>query len=167
MNDDETMDAPADDGDELCDQQRWIDELLRSKEASELESASSDMHVALAMAIGKRRRRAVVRRSLAVAAAASLAIAAAWQYRAAPRAVAPGFARGSNHQAVLHHEATPWQSQPLQQAMFVTDGSAIAVPLTSDDAQVSIVQVYPTTTTQRRWRRELSLFAGPTGQDGG
>jgi hypothetical protein len=52
-------------------------------------------------------------------------------------------------------------------AAFVANGDAIAVPLASEDPAVTVVQLYPTTTTERRWRRELSLYAGSSGQDGG
>jgi hypothetical protein len=108
------------------------------------------------------------------AAAASIAILAAVHFNAAPRAAAPRFARGSNGQADIYRNSTPRLNRGLQNMVtsepkvtFITDGDAIAVPLASDGAQVSIVRLYPTTTTERRWQRELSLSAGHAGQDGG
>jgi anti-sigma factor RsiW len=159
---------------EAVGQQRWIDSLLRSTDAAEEETLRGYVRVGAMKVISRARRRTRIRRSLiaATAAAASLVMLAAWQFTSRPSA--PGFARGSNNEAIARRNVIPRQSRGLQntvnggsEATFVTDSDAIAVPLASGDAQVSIVQVYPTTTTERRWQRELSLSAGRAGQDGG
>jgi hypothetical protein len=51
-------------------------------------------------------------------------------------------------------------------ASFASAGSAIAVPLASGDPQVTIVQLFPTVTAQRRWAREAAMRStaiSPTG----
>jgi anti-sigma factor RsiW len=158
---------------EAIEQLRWVDSLLQSGDAAEEAVFPGSARVNALKAISSARHRTRVRRSLiaGTAAAASIVMLAAWQFSSRPSA--PGFARGLNHQTIAQDDATPRQSRGLQaagtltEATFVTDGDAIAVPLVSDDAQVSIVQVYPTTTTERRWRRQLYLSAGAAGQDGG
>ena len=153
---------------EAVEQQRWIDGVLQSSDAGEEEVLCDSARVVALQAISRSRRRTHIRRALigATAAAVSIAILAVGRFNSAERFAAPGFARGSNNEAIVRN-APPRQSRGLQEASFVTDGSTIAVPLASDDAQVSIVQLYPTTTTERRWQRELSLSAGRAGQDGG
>lgn len=167
---------------ETIDQQRWMDGLLRSTEAEALETAPTAVANELSGRVVRLRRRVVARRSLAVAAAASLAAVALWRFVGVSQheelVEAPDLARRSNEQARVDHAAPPRQSRGLQSAgkapaesqnaaTFVSVGDAIVVPVASDDAQVSIVKVYPTTTAERRWRRELSLYAGLSGQDGG
>jgi hypothetical protein len=163
------------------DEQRWIDGLLRSPIARDLEAAPGAVADAVGGTILRLRRRTAARRLIGVAAAASVAAIAAWHFAGQridkTMVAAPGSARGPNQQAKVEREATLRQSRGLLRATpdekeanaatFVTTGDAIAVPVASDDAQVSIVKVYPTTSTERRWRRELSLNAGIPGQDGG
>lgn len=171
MNNDDTT---TDDGQDAADLQQWIDGLLRSSDAAELEAAPQAIHFVASAAINERRRRQRRRRSLVgVAAAAAIAAIAMWSPTTNPpvaKTVAPGSAGGSNDQATIHPAATPGQRPGLQNvpqiARFETNGETIAVPLASDDPQVSIVQLYPTTTTERRWRRELamqSVVAEPNG----
>jgi hypothetical protein len=170
MNDDTINTTDREDASDL---QQWIDGLLRSGDAAELEAAPATTHVAATSAIKKFRTRRIRRHSLAVFASAAAAITAIslWAPPAPPDPVAPGSARGSNDQATVHRSATPGQRPGLQIvapiARFVTNGEIIAIPLASDDPQVSIVKLYPTTTTERRWRRDTSLYARHTGQDGG
>jgi predicted anti-sigma-YlaC factor YlaD len=159
---------------EAVEQQVWIDDLLQSSDAAEEESLSVSAGVAARKAILSARRRTHVRRSLIAATAAACIAVIALHYVAAPPHAAPGDARGSKHQAIVQRDTIRQQSWARQnmtnsepEATFVTDGAAIAVPLASGDAQVSIVQLYPTTTTQRRWQRESTQFAGRAGQDGG
>jgi hypothetical protein len=166
------------DREDAGDLQQWIDNLLRSSEAAELERAPESAHVAAATAIRHFRRRQVRRRSLAVfaAAAAMVGAIAMWPNAPLPRRDGPGLARpvlvGS--QAAPHDIENSSPSPSLQRrgirpakAAFVTNGDTIAVPLESDDPAVTVVRLYPTTTTERRWRRELSLYAGSSGQNGG
>ena len=43
------------------------------------------------------------------------------------------------------------------QATFVSTTDAIVVPLESPSSDVTVVQVYPTTDTERHWRLEAVL----------
>jgi hypothetical protein len=162
---------------ESVEQQQWIDGLLQSPEATALEATPAGMADRVEGKVFRLRRRRMVGRAM-IAAAASIAAVALWHFaetRSDEQMIAtPGFARGSNQQAAVQREATPRRSRGLQgttaaekQAAFVSTGDAIVVPVASDDAQVSIVKVYPTTAAERRWRRELTLNAGRAGQDGG
>jgi anti-sigma factor RsiW len=149
-------------------EQRWIDGLLRSPEAQDLEAAPPAAVDAVGGTILRLRRRTAARRLIGVAAAASVAAIAAWHF-SGPRneqrpLQAPSFAQKSNSRAI---QETTGPVESAKAATFVTTGDAIAVPVASDDAQVSIVKVYPTTSTERRWRRELFLNADRAGQDGG
>jgi hypothetical protein len=170
MNHDDTTNTTGN-GQDASDLQRWIDGLLQSTEAAELEVAPATTHVAANDAINQLRRRQIRRRSLAVvAAAAAIAAISLWTPPAPRELTAPGSARGSNDQAIIHRHATPGQRPGLQDvaqvARFESNGETIAIPLASDDPQVSIVKLYPTTTTERRWRRESRLqtaFAEPYG----
>lgn len=166
MNHDDTNKTT--DREDASDLQQWIDGLLRSGDAAELEATPATMHLAATAAIKKFRSRRARRHSLAVfAAAAGIAAISLWAPPAPPDPIAPGSARGLNEQATDHRDATPGERPGLQNipqlARFETNGETIAIPLASDDPQVSIVQLYPTTTTERRWRRDTSLYAGASG----
>jgi predicted anti-sigma-YlaC factor YlaD len=162
------------------EEQQWIDGFLRSPEAVEAEKTPADVLQKVAAGMYAARRRRILRRSLVGAAAAAVIGAIAfWQLaaeRTPQRIAAPGSAGGSTYQSDIKLAATPRQSRGLKKdvqvhelaaASFIPSNDAIAVPVASDDDEVSIVQLYPTTTTERRWRRELSLNAGLAGQDGG
>jgi len=161
MNHDDATNTTAD-REDASDLQHWIDELLRSGEAAELEAAPESAQVAAATVIRQFRRRQVRRRSLAVfaAAAAMIGAIAMWPNAPLPRREGPG-------EELARPLVAQVPAAPMPKASFVTSGDAIAVPLESDDPAVTVVQLYPTTTTERRWRRELSLYAGASGQDGG
>jgi hypothetical protein len=188
MNHDDATNTTAD-REDASDLQQWIDNLLRSSEAAELEIAPESAHVATATVIRQFRRRQVRRRSLAVFAAAAAMVGAVAMWPNAPllRREGPGkglarpllvqtpAAQHNVEQPSPIHSSLPRVARGVLQergikspkAAFVTNGDSIAVPLESDDPAVTVVQLYPTTTTERRWRRELSLYAGSTGQDGG
>jgi anti-sigma factor RsiW len=165
---------------ETVEQQRWIDGLLRSPEAAVVEAASADMADRVEGKVFRLRRRRMVGRAM-MAAAASITAIALWHFtnqRSGEQIIAaPDLSRGLNEQAGGQRAATSPQTRGQQAvrmhpgienaAKFVSTGDAIVVPVASDDAQVSIVKVYPTTTAERRWRRELTLNAGRAGQDGG
>jgi hypothetical protein len=171
MNHDDTNSTTGD-REDASDLQQWIDGLLRSNDAAELEAAPLTTHVVATSAIKKYRSRRTRRHSLAVfAAAAAITAIALWAPSTPPDSSALGSARGPNDQAIVHRSATPGKTPGLQDiapiARFETNGETIAIPLASDDPQVSIVKLYPTTTTERRWRRESTLYARHSGQDGG
>jgi anti-sigma factor RsiW len=157
------------------DEQRWIDGLLQSPEASALEVApvglaGSDFGQAVHF-----RRRKIARRSVAAAAAASLAAVALWRFVGQAQheklAEAPGFTQGANEFASASRAVTSRQSrEPAEDknaATFISTDDAIAVSLPSSDSDVSIVQLYPTTDVQRREQRQLSHNAYSFGLDGG
>jgi anti-sigma factor RsiW len=168
-------------------QQAWIDSLLQSPELLQRESAPASLLLAASQSISVSRRRITVRRAFAAtaAAAATIAAIAVWQAAAirgpSNHASAPGSARGSIHAAASQPKSTTLQSRGLQEnaehtsllatrasaATFVSDSDAIAVPLSSEDAQVSIVKVYPTTIAEGRVHGASLLNAGRLGQDGG
>ncbi len=167
MNHDDTS-KMTEEREDASDLQQWIDGLLRSSDAAEVDAAPATLHVAATFAIKKFRSRRARRHSLAVlAAAAAIAVIILWAPPTPPELAAPGSARGSNDQATVHRSATPGQRPGLQNvaqvARFETNGETIAIPLASDDPQVSIVKLYATTTTERRWRRDTSLYAGASG----
>jgi anti-sigma factor RsiW len=137
---------------DAVDEQRWIDELLRSDEAAAIETAPKI--VALPTVRTRRRR-------LALAAAAVVIAATAVLLFPLPGREGLGEGRPTNAQAPTpdrspssNHVAT---RQGSSSAAFVSAGSSIAVPVASDDPHVTIVQLYPTVTALRRWQREAEL----------
>jgi hypothetical protein len=165
---------------EAIDEQRWIDALLRSDEAPALEAAP-------ALRIWFRGKR-MHRRVLVAAAAATIAAIAAWQAVDAPlpRREGPGeglaeqvaqppdtdttvperLAQVAPQSDMAAMDAGPSPSPSLQgrripepTATFVSTNSAIAVPIASDDPQVTIVKLYPTTAAARRMALEIAVHA--------
>jgi len=154
---------------ESVTQQRWIDGALRADEVA-TQTASSTLLTVTAEAITNVRRKQRLRRMLAgsLAAAASVALLAAWQLREPP--LAPGSAGGSVTAPIdiAQRNATPRQSRGLEDepsasskiaATFTAGGSGIAIPVASDSPDVTIVQFYPTTEADRRLQRQRELEA--------
>jgi len=177
MNHDGTTNTTAE-REDASDLQQWIDGLLRSSDAAELEAAPATTHAAATSAIKQLRRYRKRRQALAVfASAAAIAAIATWFISPLPRR--EGTEEGLKTPLVHRTPEAPTTienpspSPSLQGrginvvARFESNGETIAIPLASDDPQVSIVQLYPTTTTERRWRRESTLYARHSGQDGG
>lgn len=154
---------------EAAAQQRWINAALRSDEIAE-HAAPMVVLAATANTIAAMRRQQRVRRLLvgSLAAAASLALLAAWQMRE-PTA-APGSAGGPVAMPVdvVQRDATPRQSRGLQEdvptsvksvATFTAGGNGIAIPVASESPEVTIVQFYSTTEGDRRMQRQRELEA--------
>lgn len=154
---------------ESVTQQRWIDGALRADEVA-TQTASSTLLTATAEAITTVRRKQRLRHMLAgsLAAAASVALLAAWQLRDSP--LAPGSAGGAaaTPNDIAQHDATPRQSRGRLEethtpaktaATFTAGGSGIAIPVASDSPDVTIVQFYPTTEADRRLQRQRELEA--------
>lgn len=163
---------------EAVEEQQWIDGLLRSPAAVELELPLT----AVAIPFVRIRRR----RILAVAAAVALFAATAALLFPLPRreglgegrptvADARDAASESDSATALRSVATGDRAQLLPSlsgrgisgAEFVSSGSSIAVAVPSDDPQVTIVQLYPTVTASRRWAREAELRANALPPNGG
>lgn len=161
---------------EAVDEQAWIDSLLQSDAAAALESAP-------VLRLRPRRRRWLVAAAAAVVAMAALAPlprrerlgegrpTSPQAHKSEPAAAAATNPRNSTPNdeseatsATLATAGNPSPNPSLlgtgieeAAAQFVSRGDAIAVPLPSDDPQVTVVQLYPTTTARRRaaWRQSL------------
>jgi hypothetical protein len=145
---------------EAVEQQGWIDNLLGSDVAAELEPAPFALHDSL-RALPTRRRKNIRVTAFAVATAASLLIAVGW-------IAMQGQPVDTVHDQVvkpaIDHPISPTDVTPAlandsirPRATFVSSGDSIAVPVESTDDNVTIVQLYPTTQTERRLQRELAL----------
>jgi anti-sigma factor RsiW len=142
---------------EAVAQQRWIDNLLHSNEFASIEPLPAGLRETLRRSNTKSRQTTHLI-ACGLAAAATIAI------------VAVGWTLKLNRQAAVFRASTATQTtaqvNPLnpnssnsasRRATFVSNGDTIAVPLESGDDEVTIVQLYPTTETERRTRRELAL----------
>jgi hypothetical protein len=165
---------------EAVNQQQWIDDLLRSDEAAELDGPPP---ATLRMRCPSRRR------IVAAAIAASMAAALAAPFIPLPRR--EGLAEGLEARATLQTPeagaptapdlshgspppaANPSPSPSLQGrgigdepiATFASNGNAIAVPLAGDDAEVTVVRLVPTVAA--RVRRVHLTSAQPFPNQGG
>lgn len=154
---------------EAVEQQRWLDGVLRSPRAAELESAPRSALAKVAAAADRRRRVAV-----AVALAAALAAIAAWPAsRVAPPetpeegllsvAAAPG-----HHPAeTTEHPSSGPSDGASAPARFVSTGDAIVVPVAVESPDVTVVQVYSTVDAQRRTHLAAELSALTAELNGG
>jgi hypothetical protein len=161
MNHDDTNTTDCEDASDL---QQWIDGLLRSSDAAELEAAPPKTHLAATSAIKKFRSHRARRRSLAVfaAAAAVAGIFVMWPNRSLPRREEVGKELATP--LVVHMPKAPAKVENLSpgpslqgRGMFVASGDAIAVELSSSAPDVTIVQLHPTTLAQRRAQTDLVL----------
>jgi hypothetical protein len=161
---------------EMVEQQRWIDAALRADEVTR-HTAPATVLTATAEAIRIARRKQRLRRMLAggFAAAASVALLAAWQLR--EPSAAPGSAGGSVAMPVdvVQRDATPRRNRGQEEesqaqgaevatatksvATFTAGGSGIAIPVASESPEVTIVQFYSTTEADRRMQRQRKLEA--------
>jgi anti-sigma factor RsiW len=146
---------------EAVDEQQWIDDLLQSPARMQIEptpAASLD-----SFRIAPARRRRALQAACGLAAAAALLVAVGW----------PMLNRQARHPSVaeVQNVTVNEPSQivdPVQpQATFVTTADSIVVPVDSPSTDVTVVQVYPTTDTERRWRLEQSLLSISTKSNGG
>jgi hypothetical protein len=163
MNHDDTNSTTGD-REDASDLQRWIDGLLRSGDAAELEAAPATTHAAAMTAITQLRRHQRRRRTLAVFAAAAAVAGVIAMWPNAPLARREWTGEGLATPLVIRAPkapATVENSSPspsLQgRGMFVASGDAIAVELASPAPEVTIVQLHPTTIAQRRAQTDLFL----------
>jgi anti-sigma factor RsiW len=144
---------------EAIEEQRWIDGLLQSPRRAEFEKAPTIMESIRAVITREDRR--TLRIAYSLATAAVLLIGLGWV------ALRDYVLHQKHHgQDVAIIEA---QRNPTHQrfATFVSTTDAIVVPIESSADDVTIVQVYPTTETERQQRLEQSLSIASTNRDGG
>jgi anti-sigma factor RsiW len=144
------------------DQQQWIDDLLQSPERVQLERPSVTILDSFRGSVAQRRRR-VMQAACSLAAAATLLVAVGLvklnrQANELLKSDEPGV-------AVTEPDHAPTPAQPP--ATYVSSSDAIVVPVESPSDDVTIVQVYPTTDTERRWRLEQSFLSASTESNGG
>ncbi|NOY40615.1 MAG: hypothetical protein GXP26_02090 [Planctomycetes bacterium] len=152
MNNEPNKNAPDDDF------QHWIDRLLTSDHAT--ATAPTTLHHRIGKKLRHQRRRSLAWKT-AAATAATLALVALFQQPpvsvdrkvvSQPKTPPPTITNPTPPSPQLPAPHTPV-------ATFIARGDMIAIPLKSNDPQVTIVQVYPTTITHRRWRREAAQRA--------
>jgi anti-sigma factor RsiW len=147
---------------ETIDEQNWIDGLLQSPARIQIEHTPTRVLDSLRPSAAQRDRRKL-QAAYGFAAAAVLLIGLGWF--TLRRHGMPPKASVTQDVAVVHAAHVPAREQP--QATFVASTDAIAVSLESPSTDVTIVQVYPTTDTERRWRLEQSLLSATTEPNGG
>jgi anti-sigma factor RsiW len=155
---------------EAVEQQKWIDNLLGSDVAAELEPAPFALHDSL-RALPTRRRKNIPVTAFAVATAASLLTAVGW---IAMQSQPVDTVHDQVVKPSIRHPVSPTDVTPAlannttrPRATFVSSGDSIAVPVESTDDDVTIVQLYPTVQTERRLHRELALQATLLDSNGG
>jgi anti-sigma factor RsiW len=147
---------------DALDEQRWIDDQLRSPGRIQLEQSPTLLVASIRKSLTQQRRKRL-RAACGLAAAAVLLIAAGW-LKLNREATGPITERANSVAAV---EAVHSPPRPRPQATFESTTDAIVIPLESPDPDVTVVQVYPTTATERRWRMELVISETSTISNGG
>lgn len=132
--------------------QQWVDGLLTAEEA--VPVAPESLRWEVRRELNRKRWNTWVWRG--VAAAAALGTVLLWP------SDAPVSGDRQLVQTPTPATTTQTASPSAPVATFVGRGDLIVVPLESSDPTVTIVQVYPSTITQRRWQREAALRAALT-----
>ncbi len=158
---------------DAVDEQQWINGLLRSPAAVELELPLAPPTLPI--------RKPARRRVLLVAMAAALTCVAAWPLLRGgnelgdgrpsvaslnPHSFALDVAQAEARARAVAKNPSP-SSFPPRKGAFVSAGSSIAVAVPCDSPEVTIVQLYPTVTASRRWAREAELRANAIPPNGG
>jgi anti-sigma factor RsiW len=142
---------------EAIDEHRWIDGLLQSPARTQLEPVPQKIvdSVRTVAARYDRRRRIL---TYAFATAAALLVAVGWLAFNPP-------VKYFTHQMEI---AEPRRAPVNKTAgTFVATSDAIVVPLDSPSDDVTIVQVYQTTESERQWRLDRTLSNISTKPNGG
>jgi anti-sigma factor RsiW len=144
---------------DAVDEQQWIEDLLQSPARLQFEWPPALVLDSLRASVTRRRRR-VVQAACGLAAAAVLLIAVGLSLNGNHETAQP-VDRVTNTIASVEPTQVPTAQESAtttrQPATFVSTSEAIAVPVESSSSDVTIVQVYPTTDTERRWRLKLAL----------
>jgi anti-sigma factor RsiW len=144
---------------EAVDEQQWIDGLLQSPARLQLERPPASILDSFQVSVAQRRRR-FLQAACGLAAAAVLLIAVGLSLNGNHHAAQPVDRVKNTIASVKPAQAPTAQvsaTTARPPATFVSTSEAIAVPVESSSSDVTIVQVYPTTDTERRWRIELAL----------
>jgi anti-sigma factor RsiW len=136
--------SDCDDCRETVEQQRWIDGLIASPAACELEAPPDDVLLTLRASIAQKQRRAK-RIAGGSAAAAAILIAAGWTIHLRHHDQQLAFASaattdGSTNQRQI--VAAP-RTVSSPRATFTSTDNSIAIPLESHHPNVTVVRVYP------------------------
>lgn len=134
------------------DQQRWMDKLLQSPLRPQIDPVPARL-VDLAQSSASHRRHRIRLAVCGLAAAATLFLAVGW-WQLNRQEVNPSVSVSSQAATLHQHDVLPLKSAG---ASFVSNGDGIAIPMESTASDVTVVQVYPTVETERRWRRELAV----------
>jgi anti-sigma factor RsiW len=137
---------------EVVDEQRWIDGLLHSPIRLQLEHPPAAILDSIRISLAHRRHR-IFQAACGLATAAVLLIAMGW-FALAGQGRSP---TSPERRDIAVVEPARALAPVHPQATFVTTSEAIAVPLESPSSDVTIVQIYPTTDTERRWRLEAAV----------
>jgi predicted anti-sigma-YlaC factor YlaD len=146
---------------DTIDEQQWIEDLLQSPARIQLERTPATILDSVHVSLAHRRR--MLQAACGFAAAAVLLIAVGW-LALNRQATRPAISK-TQDVAVSDSVHAPAPAHP--QATFVSTADSITVPLESPSADVTVVQVYPTTDAERRWRLELTLTSTSTKPNGG
>ena len=138
---------------------RWLVMLVHS---IAIEAVPSRLTVTFRSSLAQRRR-SVRLATCGLAAAALLILAAGWTAFHQRQSSKPTVSVAQALPPQVQHTPSP----KVQTATFVSNGDAIAIPLESPAADVTVVQVYPTIETQQRWQRDVVLQTIQTNSKGG
>jgi hypothetical protein len=156
---------------EATRQQAWINRVLQSDLSATLEPAPDTLHETIRTSIARHRQTArLAACGLAAAAAAIVIVAIGWTVKLNRQSTEVAI-HGTNiagDDTIDESNAVdpPPNGSPSPRATFVSNGDAIVVPVESPADNVSVVQLYPTTETERRWRRELAMQSNITSNGG-
>jgi hypothetical protein len=146
---------------DAVDQQRWIDGLLRSTEAAEIERAP----VAIIS-----RRPVHLRKVVVVAASVAVLAACSWlevnhRIKLIESGIPP-IARSKSEMLDADRPAASFQEtgeHPAPVATFVSSGSTIALPVEDGNPDVTVVRLYPTLHGSMARGTFTSYLASPNG----
>ena len=146
---------------EAINEQRWVDSLLQSPVRIQIERPPAEVLDSFRSSLSQRRR--IWQAACGLAAAVVLVIALDW-LQLNRQAKQPSIAKG---QDIAVTDAVHATAPSKPQATFIASTDAIVVPVESPSTDVTVVQVYPTTETERRWRLEQSLLSASIKSNGG
>ena len=153
---------------EAIDEQRWIDSLLHSSAAVQLETAPDKILESVRTSIARRRRAMLAACGLA-AAAAVVIVAIGWTSLLNRQAIGPTASPLATTTVPSH----PGRTATPPRATFVGGPDVIVVPVESPHPDVTIVRVYPTYQSPYAAQANVERphaedeFAWPDGSNGG